>query len=70
MRKFAGVILLIVSGVPMVFLPFVVVWAILECGPINSSCHHTPYRLLGLIAACLAVGSVGVWLVVGPRRRA
>jgi len=68
MRKIVGAVLLIVAAIPMAFLPVVIVWGVLECGPVNSSCHHPPYRLAVLVIGCLAIAALGGWLVIGPRR--
>lgn len=69
MRKAAGIILLIVGFLPMLLLPFLIVWGILECGPVNSSCHHFPYRMVAFGAVTCGIICVGLWLVIQPRRR-
>ena len=56
LRKILGVLLLIVGAIPaLVFMLFVVPWGILECGPVDSSCHHFPYRPLIFLAVCLVI---------------
>ena len=68
MRRIAGLVLLIVGGFPMLFLPPVIIWAILECGPVDSSCHHPPVRLAGFIIAGLVIVCAGAWLAIDPRK--
>ena len=69
MRKAIGIVLLSVGFLPLLLLPFLMGWAVLECGPDNSSCHHFPYRLFAFGAVTCVIIATGLWLVVQPRKR-
>ena len=68
MRRLFGLALLILAGLASPLVPVLVGWAILECGPVNSSCHHAPYRLAAAIAVWAATIGFGVWLVLARGR--
>jgi hypothetical protein len=68
MRKVVGVILAVIGGAPLLLLPLEILWAVLECGPANSSCHHFPYRLAALSLICIVLFAVGLKLVMGSPR--
>jgi hypothetical protein len=66
MRRLSGLVLLILAGLASPLVPVVIGWAILECGPANSSCHHAPYRLAVAMTVWAATIGFGFWLVLAP----
>ncbi len=62
-RRVVGFLLVALGGIPLSFLPPVVVWAVLECGPVDSSCHHFPYRLIIAATGAASLFGTSFWLL-------
>lgn len=69
MSKIFGVVLILIGGLPLLLLPPVVIWAVLECGPAASSCHHPPYRLAVAAAVCATLIWTGWRMLTRGGRR-
>jgi hypothetical protein len=69
MRQTVGIILVALGALPLAFLPPVVVWAVLECGPGWSYCRGLPGGLGAAAAIGVALVAVGALMLKRPRYR-